>query len=902
MARPLVLALCAWLVTAVAGAQAPLVTAVEIRSPHRLPEERVRAAIGELAGKPRLRGAVRDSLERLWALGLFGEARVEEIAEPGGVRLRYVLSRRPYVADVQFRGDLELDEGELAAAVQLPRGATAEPAALEQARGRLLELYHREGFVAARVAVTGTTDPDTNARAVVFAIEAGPRARVGDVHVIGTRRLATEFVARAFGVEAGDRFREAAVREGVAAVERRYRERGFFEARVDARRTIDREQARVALAVAVEEGPHTRIEFEGAQALDERRLRERLTFADTRIVDATEVRASAGQVAALYREHGHAFVEVEGRLLPGPDRVVRVTVVEGPRVQVEAVDFPGSPLPEERLREAVSTRPRGLFSRGLFQRDVATRDAQALAAFLRARGHPDATVAEPRVAFSRDRTRARVTFVIEPGPRVTVGRVDVVGDTVFAPGELGKDLPLRSGEPWTVQAARDGRRLLERRYARRGYLAADVVLVTERRQQVVDVTYRVTPGQQTRIGRILVGGLVQTRERVVRRELPFRPGDPFDPEAMVEAQRKLGDVAAFERVDVEPLRPAPAPFADVIVTVKERKPWHLDFGAGYTTFEGARVFVELGHDNVLGLGHSLTVRQRVSERGDRSDLVYGVPWLLGTRWRGDGTVFRERAEEIGFELERFGVAVGVQRPLLEEEIRGLHGALRYELSEVDRFDVDPTLAAADVVAGRQRIATLTPLLTLDRRDAPLDPRRGSFHLLGARTGSRLLGGDTDFLKGQLETHWFLDLLPPTVLALSARLGLATALAGDESLPIEERFFAGGATTVRGYRERRLGPLDATGNPTGGNGLAVLNAEWRFPIWRWFGGTLFVDTGAVTTEAADLGVDDFRSGVGGGLRVSTPVGPMRVDVGYPLDRIEGEEDRELQLYFSIGHPF
>jgi outer membrane protein assembly factor BamA len=291
----------------------------------------------------------------------------------------------------------------------------------------------------------------------------------------------------------------------------------------------------------------------------------------------------------------------------------------------------------------------------------------------------------------------------------------------------------------------------------------------------------------------------------------------------------------------------------------------------------------------------------VSQRGDRTDVIYGVPWLLGTRWRGDGTLFRERAEEIGFDLERFGVVLGVQRPLFAEQIRGLHGALRYELSEVNRFDVDPTLAAADVVPGRERIATLTPEVTLDRRDAPLDPRTGSYHLLGVRAGGLVLGGDANFVKTRLETHWFLDWLPPTVLALSARLGLATALAGDDSLPIEERFFAGGATTVRGYRERRLGPVDATGNPTGGNGLAVFNVEWRFPIWRWVGGTVFVDTGAVTTDAADLGLDDFRSGVGGGLRVSTPVGPVRVDLGYPLNRIEAE-DRQFRLYFSIGHPF
>jgi outer membrane translocation and assembly module TamA len=140
-----------------------------------------------------------------------------------------------------------------------------------------------------------------------------------------------------------------------------------------------------------------------------------------------------------------------------------------------------------------------------------------------------------------------------------------------------------------------------------------------------------------------------------------------------------------------------------------------------------------------------------------------------------------------------------------------------------------------------------------------------------------------------------------VLVVSARLGLAEPLAADDTLPIEERFFAGGAATVRGYRERRLGPLDARGNPAGGNGLAVFNVEWRFPIWRWFGGTVFFDTGAVTAEVEDLAPDELRSGVGAGLRLSTPVGPVRLDVGYPLDRVENQ-DQKPRVYLSIGHPF
>jgi len=297
----------------------------------------------------------------------------------------------------------------------------------------------------------------------------------------------------------------------------------------------------------------------------------------------------------------------------------------------------------------------------------------------------------------------------------------------------------------------------------------------------------------------------------------------------------------------------------------------------------------------------MALRLRVSERGERADVLYREPWLLGTPWVGDGDLFYEQRDEIGYDLERVGLALGVQRDLWVERIRGLRGAVRYEIARVDRSDVDPTLLEEHVREGTEVVASVTNEVTLDRRDHPLDPRRGSFHLASLEVGGAALGGEADFVKARLETAWFLDWLPPTVLAVGLRLGLATTLGDTVEIPIEKRFFAGGATTVRGYRERRLGPLDDKGNPTGGDGFLVLNLEWRFPIWRWLGGAVFLDTGAVTARATDLAPDELRTGVGAGLRVASPVGPVRLDVGYPLDSVPGQE-QTFRVYVTVGYPF
>lgn len=880
----------------------PRVVGVEIASPHRLPDARVHALVEPLVGRPRGRAAVRESLERLWALGILSTVRVEEREADGGVRLVYHLERRPHVRDVEVRGDLGVAEVDVIDAIGLGRGDPVDAARLARARDAVLALCRREGFFAARLSVDQRIDETTNGRDLIVTLDGGARARVGSVEIRDGGRAA-ELVRPLLRPRKGRAYRDADLRESVERAQRRLRDEGFFAARLRPRPPAwDAVTNRVALVVDLDAGPEVRVQFDGGRALGERELRERLTFAQPGAVDEAEVAASARQLEAAYHERGYPFVSVHGALQHQEgEALVRFTIEEGPRVTVESVTFTGDfSLPAARLAAQMQTRPRGFLGGGVFDRAALERDVRAVQALLQASGFPDARVGPAQVTFSEDRSRARVVVPVAEGPAVRVGALTISGAALFTTEELRAQVPLSPGGPWNQARAEQGRRAIERRYARRGYHAAEVRLEVSRRDGVVDVAYHVVEGIQTRVGRILVRGLTRTRESVVRREIQLAEGAPLNPEALLDAQRRLAALGLFERIHVEPLRPPPVPFADVVITVREGKPWYLDFGGGYGSFEGLRGFVEAGHDNLFGTGRNLALRLRASERGDREEIIYRHPWLLGWDVRGDASLFHEGRAEIGYDLERFGVTVGVQRDL-RAWLAGLRGTLRYQFSRVERFNVDAMLAREEVVRGTERVATMTPALILDRRDHPLDPRRGSFHLVSLTAGGHALGGDADFIKSQLETTWLLDALPPTVLALSARVGLAAPLLGTPSLPAEERFYAGGSTTVRGYRERRLGPVDTRGNPLGGNARLIFNAELRFPIWRWLTGAVFFDSGAVTAEIEDLAPNELKSGVGAGLRVTTPVGPVRLDVGYPLDRVP-HQDQKLRVYVTVGYPF
>jgi outer membrane protein assembly factor BamA len=193
-----------------------------------------------------------------------------------------------------------------------------------------------------------------------------------------------------------------------------------------------------------------------------------------------------------------------------------------------------------------------------------------------------------------------------------------------------------------------------------------------------------------------------------------------------------------------------------------------------------------------------------------------------------------------------------------------------------------------------------PFLALELRDLPADPREGSFHFASFEVGSSALLGRVNFVKFRLEDSWFIPWPPPTVLAVSHRLGLAAPYGGTEDLVIEDRFKAGGSTTIRGYKEDRVGPLDDNGNPERGDLLLILNLEWRFPIWRWLGGVTFFDVGTVTPKVSDFSFSELFPGIGAGLRITTPIGPIRLDVGYGLRQVRNDD--RIQVYLTVGQAF
>ncbi|HXZ44041.1 MAG TPA: outer membrane protein assembly factor BamA [archaeon] len=900
------------------------VIGVEWVGPYRLSEDLVRIAIGDLTGHAYSREDIRESLVRLWSLEIFSEAWVEEVSEPAGVRLRFHLTRRPYIQTITWTGQFGLGSDILASAAALYIDGDGNRERVERARRDLLNQYKSEGFFAAQVTINAREDPATNARDLSIVLQAGQRAEIGTVRIHGAEQLPEGLLKMPKGLRKGDDYREEAVRTAVRAMEERLRQDGSFSARItQGAPAWDQVTNQVDFDLEITPGPSYKVEFTGNATVKESVLREALTFAVSGVVDDLEVRTSAERLETVYHEQGYAFVQVTGSV-DGESRVIRFLVVEGPRVTVESISLFGDrTFPPKELLNKMVTEPTGILRKGLFRQEQLDQDVLVLLGFYRSNGFLDATVGPAEVEFTADKERANIRIPIVEGPRVRLGTVTVEGATVLTANEILAALPVKPGDFWDPGRAEEGQRLIRRLYARKGYLGTKVTFDSTRRDGAVELTYGIVEGGQTRIGLIRISGLVLTHESVVLRELPFRSGDPFNPDALFQAESRLmgirpiqqlpefrGQLPApqlFERVEIGPLQPPPTPFADVEVKVQEGKPWWVDVAVGYGTDVGPRATVQVGNDNLFGTGRRISIKEQVyagggqeNTPGDQTSLVYGEPWVFGTPWYGEATLFRQDRTELGYKFRQYGGTVGIQRPILTDRIRGLYEGLQYRLTEITNYDVDPSLATANVQNGSQTVASIVSTTVLDRRDNILNPSHGGLHVLTLQGGGFVLGSEINFVKSELGTTWYLNWVPPTVLALSSRVGLATPLGNTSDLVIQDRFFAGGDTTIRGYPENKVGPLDSSGNPTGGDARILLNAEWRFPIWRWLGGAIFVDTGTVAQKVRDLSLSTFKTGVGASLRLITPVGPIRLDFGYALNHIPGEN--RWQFYFGVGNPF
>jgi outer membrane protein assembly complex protein YaeT len=613
--------------------------------------------------------------------------------------------------------------------------------------------------------------------------------------------------------------------------------------------------------------------------------------------------------------------------------LIAVSVVAGAcredgAVEVHRLSFSGvESIDEARLRGALATRQSSRLPWGrkyYFDRTRFDADLKRIQAFYTDRGFPDARVQAFDVNLNDEQDAVDISVTVSEGEPVRVAAVEFIGFDDVPPehlDELKRDIPLEVGEPRDRQLVLASQEMAANELRDHGYPYAKVTASEEPVPPAqVGVTLAANTGPLAHFGTVEINGQTSVSIGVIRRQLGFRTGDLYSRSVVQESQRRLYAMELFQFVNIEAVDPElQDPIVKMRVTVAEGNHQQVKFGVGYGTEEKARVDAEYTHVNFLGAARSAGVHARWSslDRGIR--LTFNQPYLFrpgmtlgveGQRWYTFTPAYQSVVTGAKATVtHRWGTTTSVAVSVIDERNSS---TVDPEVLADPELRNDLIALGLDPTTGAQE-GTLAGLAFDAQRstaDNLLDARRGYQLAFHAESAGGLFPGTFNYTSMSADGRHYLP-MGPVVIANRLQVGnIRPASADPTNVPFSKKFFLGGSTSIRGWGRYEVSPL-SEGLPIGGNTMVAFTSELRAPIRGKLSGVIFMDGGNVWTDSWSIRLDDLRYAIGSGLRYQTPVGPIRVDVGYQLNPIEGlvtggagspENPRRWRIHFSIGQAF
>ncbi len=845
--------------------------------------------------------AIRGGIGYLYLKGLFRDIRIDGFPDGDGVRLVYTLIPITVVDKVAIDGNETLATKGIMAVVTSLEGRELREDKLSEYRSNIITLYQSEGFNDALVSFEITPKKDPHHVVLHIEIQEGTPTIIEGIQFAGNTVFKEKDLLKAMKNKKGSRLRtDLLLDTDLEAIRQRYDKAGYPAAKTGPVNVSFR-NGNAFITIEVNEGPKVTVQFAGNHAFSNRELRKQLLIWSEHDVSQAIIDSSADRIKSLYQDDGYANVKVDVKKTEAPGSLnLEFSVQEGLREKVEKIDIRGNTyFPTKQLKGEMSLSESGWFTSGPYREDLLDKDVDYIEDRYLDAGFLAASVKKQVTIVGR---KVMVEIVIDEGPQTRVGTVTFEGNTIFTAAELLGMVHLKPGAPYNEQLVDEDRYRLLDAYSNKGYIYAKMDAEKKTEDHTVDIKYKISEDQEVKIGRIILRGNENTKDSVIMRELLVKPGGPYNYGAMLKSQQRVYRFGYFGLARFEPLHPEEKDYVkDMLFSMEERPAGSVEFGVGYGDLDHFRSFVEVGYRNLWNSAHYAGVRLEESTILSRAILNYQQPWAFGYNLQGkfamvwdDQKHINSDTREIFYETRRTSASYGVEKIL-----NHLKASLTYQYERVDNYNVEPGAILSPEDVGYVRVSSISPALVWDLRDDIFNPRRGAVHGIVIKEALKQLGSEAAFTKVSLQSSWYFPAGADSVVALSARGGMAWPHRNTTEVPIHERFYLGGSTTIRGYTQDSVGPTAPDGTPQGGDSMLLFNLEYRWNVTKGFGLALFSDAGNVWS-GQELHVDDLRASYGAGIRYGTPIGPLRIDYGQKIHRRPGESPGEL--HFNVGHTF
>jgi outer membrane protein insertion porin family len=733
------------------------------------------------------------------------------------------------------------------------------------------------------------------------------------VEIIGNESVPKSTILYYISEKPGREFSPKAVSEDI----KRLFKLGYFE-----NISVDVKEGKRGLILRyfVKEKPIiTDIVFKGNSSISSKKLKEELGLVteegeETKLkkpLDYKYLDTLKEKIQEIYLKKGFPGTEVYytiDRISP-TRAVVTFIINEGRKANVCEIEIKGNKkISSGDIKDVLLTKEKSILHlrfNAPLSRENLEEDVKRIEELYKERGYLDVEVGEPEVVSMGNSCYKVVYRILREGKPYRFGRIRFVENKLFSSKDFLKlDKRIRPGKRYNQKEIEKLKRKIVRKYGEIGFIFANVSpeVSLNREKHTADVTFYIYEGERAYVRWINITGNVATRDRTIRRELDLYETGIFNTVRLERSIRRLFNTGYFENVDVKPKVVGGSNKVDVNVNVKERLTGVFSVGAGYSSVSKLVGMVSVSKGNLFGTGDSGSVNLQFGSRVLDFYINYNHRWWLDRPQTLSTSVYNSRYEYFTYTSKKTGVSALVSRRLWEDWKVGLGYLI--ERDKITDIDEDAPEIVKDE-EGTETIGMSTFFVSRDLRDNKFLPHKGDYFKLTTQLAGNFLGGDKDFYKlvGEYAYYFNFNDLPvdwelPFIASVHAKVGYADAFGNTSKLPIDYRFYVGGDTTVRGFRWGEAGPKDKNGDPEGANRELIFNFELGYDITKMLRLIGFVDVGGGWWDEYKLG--DMRKSAGVGLRVLTPMGPIRLDLGWKLDRKSGESSSEW--HFGMGSYF
>jgi outer membrane protein insertion porin family len=829
---------------------------------------------------------VRIGIKRAFLKGIFDDMEVH--ADPDRTRVSVLVKERERIRNILVRGNEHFRDRDLRAMFSLKEGEVVRYDLFGEAVKLLRSALGERGFPHAEASIEVSAASKPYAKDLTIVVSEGNPLLIERIVVHGTP---AEEITSVMHIREGEIYDQKMVHKDMERIRAHYKKLHYL------RSVVTHRFSDGSLAVEVTRGKKLSVNFEGNTVFSSGQLTKEMPFLDSGEVRDDLIEDASRKITVLYHQKGYALAQVAPVIPVAAGDEVELTffIFEGERITVEAVKFPGMALPGEKLKDVLPLKEGDDYNPELL-----SAEAEVVREFGIALGYLAVEVGSPEARLDKD--KATITIPVREGPRTLIDRVEIVNAGSVPPEEIRKAIRLMQDSPYNEVDIADARLRVIDIYQERGFLDALVNTKVDLSGEKARIIFEIREGEKTFFGKTIITGNARTRREVVERELLQKESAPFSYGLLAKERQKLYKLGLFTDVRIEPLEEYDHQ-RDIHIDLVEGNAGWVEFGFGYSNYDKFNGFVDIGYKNVFGMNRQVSLRIGYNSLEKLYAVNYMDPWFLGKQLQLKGTVFYNERDEknidtgvIMYKYKRRGVSLGVEK----QYSRTVRGELYYEGVLADTSEVQPDIILTEQDTGRLFISSIRPGITYDTRDNPFNPRSGILLGLTMKVASPLLLSETGFAKVIFNGSVYHEISKPFVLAAAVRGGVGRAW-GESSdiIPLAERFFLGGRSSVRGYAQDTLGPRGFANNPTGGNAFIETNVELRTSLGKGIGLVTFLDSGNVWQRVGDIDWS-LKHAVGAGVRYDTPVGPFRLDYGYKLKKEEGLSRSEI--FFSIGQAF